>query len=147
VRRTVAEVRLPAVADRRVWLLWTAAALAAVPAAGVLYRYNPLQVNFYPRCFFFVLTGIYCPGCGALRAGHALLHGHLLTALDYNALLVVSVPFLAWAVAAQAIQALTGRRIPTYQLSGREARAILWLFIAFTVLRNIPIYPLNVLAP
>jgi hypothetical protein len=132
------------VSARSAWLLATSAAVASVP---VLYRFNPLEVHFYPRCPLYVLTGIYCPGCGALRAGHALLHGHLLTALDYNALLVVAAPFLAWALAAQAVHALTGRRIPTHQLSGVESRAIMWLFIAFMVLRNLPIYPLSVLAP
>jgi hypothetical protein len=113
----------------------------------VLYRFNPLEVHFYPRCPLYVLTGIYCPGCGALRAGHALLHGHLLTALDYNALLVACAPFLAYALAARAILALTGRRLPTYDLSGRESKAILWLFIAFMLLRNVPLYPLSLLAP
>jgi hypothetical protein len=113
----------------------------------VLYRFNPLEVHFYPRCPLFVMTGIYCPGCGALRAGHALLHGHLLTALDYNALLVLAAPFLAYALAAQAIPALTGRRIPVRTLSGREAKAVMWVFVAFMLLRNLPLYPLSVLAP
>jgi len=132
------------VSARSAWLLATSAVVASVP---VLYRFNPLEVHFYPRCPLFVMTGIYCPGCGALRAGHALLHGHLLTALDYNALLVVAAPFLAWALAAQAVQALTGRSIPIHRLSGAQSKAIMWLFIAFMVLRNLPLYPLSVLAP
>ena len=138
------ELRDFRVTARSAWLLATSAAVAAVP---VLYRFNPLEVHFYPRCPLFVMTGIYCPGCGALRAGHALLHGHLLTALDYNALLVLAAPFLAYALAAQAIPALTGRRIPVRTLSGREARAVMWVFIAFMLLRNLPLYPLSVLAP
>lgn len=132
------------VTARSAWLLATGAAVASVP---VLYRFNPLQVHFYPRCPLYVMTGIYCPGCGALRAGHALLHGHVLTALDYNALLVVAAPFLAWALAAQAIHAVTGRRIPTYRLSGMESKAIMWVFISFMLLRNIPVFPLSWLAP
>jgi Protein of unknown function (DUF2752) len=132
------------VTARSAWLLATSAAVAAVP---VLYRFNPLEVHFYPRCPLYVLTGIYCPGCGALRAGHALLHGRFLTALDYNALLVVAAPFLAWALAAEAVHALTGRRLPTHQLTGAQSRAVMWLFIAFMVLRNLPLYPLSVLAP
>jgi len=129
--------------------LWAAAAIAAAaPAALVLYRYNPLAVSFYPRCILFVATGIYCPGCGALRAAHALLHGRILTALDYNGLFVVALPFLAWAIAAQGLEAIAGRPVlPTVQLSGRMARGILWLFIVFTVLRNIPVYPFSILAP
>jgi len=132
------------VTARSAWLLATSAAVASVP---VLYRFDPLQVHFYPRCPLYVMTGIYCPGCGALHAGHALLHGHFLTALDYNALLVLAAPFLAWALAAQAVEALTGRRIPTYRLSGAESKAIMWLFIAFMLPRNLPFYPLSVLAP
>lgn len=126
---------------------WLLAASAAGASVAVLYRYNPLQVHFYPRCPLYVLTGIYCPGCGALRAGHALLHGHLLTALDYNALFVVAIPFLAYALAAQGIEAVTGHRLPVYRLSGVQARAILWTLLAFTLLRNLPIHPLSVLAP
>ena len=132
------------VTARSAWLVATSAAVASVP---VLYRYNPLQVHFYPRCPLYAVTGIYCPGCGARRAGHALLHGHFLTALDYNALLVVAAPFLAWALAAQAVQALTGRRLPVHHLTGGQSKAIMWLFIAFMVLRNLPLFPLSVLAP
>ena len=127
--------------------LWTLAAAGSAAAATVLYRFDPLQTGFYPKCLLFTLTGIYCPGCGALRATHALLHGHVLTALDFNPLWVVVLPFLAYAVAAQAVEAVSGRRLPTYRLSGREAKAVFWAFVAFTVLRNVPLFPLSVLAP
>jgi hypothetical protein len=140
-------LRATAVAARPYWAL-AAATLVAAPAAAVLYRYNPLAVNFYPRCPLFVITGIYCPGCGALRAMHALLHGRIVTALDYNALFVVALPFLLYAISAQVSQALAGRPVlPTRQLTGRQARAIFWVFMIFTLLRNLPIYPFNVLAP
>jgi hypothetical protein len=138
------QLRGTRVTARSAWLL---AAPAAVASVAVLYRFNPLQVHFYPRCPLFVMTGIFCPGCGALRAGHALLHGHFLTALDYNALLVLAAPFLAWALAAQGFQAVTGRSLPTYRLSGMQAKAVMWVFIAFMLFRNIPVYPLSVLAP
>jgi Protein of unknown function (DUF2752) len=150
VPETAAEVRVQTAAapGRPLWMLWAGATAAAAPAVAVRYRYNPLAVDFYPRCVLYLATGVYCPGCGALRAAHALLHGRILTALDYNALFVVALPFLAWAAAAQVMQAWTGRPVlPTVALSGRTARAILWVFIVFTVLRNIPVYPLNVLAP
>ena len=127
--------------------LCAVAAAASAAAATVLYRYNPLEVGFYPKCILFTLTGIYCPGCGALRASHALLHGHVLTALDYNPLFVVLLPFVAYALAGMALQALTGRRLPTYTLSGRQAKAVFWVVVAFMVLRNLPVYPLSVLAP
>lgn len=140
-------MRAAAVSARPYWAL-AAATLVAAPAAAVLYRYNPLAVDFYPRCLLYVATGIYCPGCGVLRAMHALLHGRILTALDYNALFVVALPFLLYAISAQVLQAVTGRPVlPTRQLTGRQARAIFWVFMVFTLLRNLPIYPFNVLAP
>ena len=126
---------------------WVAAGAGVAAAVPVLYRFNPMQVHFYPRCPLYVMTGIYCPGCGALRAGHALLHGHLLTALDYNVLFVAALPFLAYALLAQGVQAVTGRRLPAYRLSGGETKAILWALLLFMLLRNLAVYPLSVLAP
>ena len=38
---------------------------------------------------FHAMTGLWCPGCGGLRAVHDLTHGHLVTALHENALVVL----------------------------------------------------------
>ena len=135
-------------ARRPAGALWLLAGAAALPAAAVLYRFPPLAVGWYPRCPFFLLTGIYCPGCGALRAGHALLHGHFVEALGFNALLVLAAPFLAYVLASHALEAVTGeRRLPRPYLPGRVTQAILWTFVVFTVLRNLPVHPFTVLAP
>ncbi|HET7231331.1 MAG TPA: DUF2752 domain-containing protein [Longimicrobium sp.] len=127
-------------------LLLAGAGLAALLV--VLYLYNPLQVGFYPRCPLYLLTGIYCPGCGALRATHALLHGHVITALGYNAFYVLTVPFLAYSMAGHAARWMMGRAIlPTVRISPRQAKALLFAMLAFSVLRNVPVYPFNLLAP
>src|SRR5690348_15182815 len=76
------------------FLLW------AVPgvfgAAIFLFWFDPSQSALYPLCYFHRLTGLWCPGCGSLRALHQLLHGNLSAALHYNALLVLSLPLIAW---------------------------------------------------
>ncbi|HYJ78947.1 MAG TPA: DUF2752 domain-containing protein [Longimicrobiaceae bacterium] len=129
-------------------LLWPLAGAAGAAAAAVLYRFDPLQVGWYPRCVLFVVTGIYCPGCGALRAGHSLLHGHFLDALGYNPLLVLAAPILAYVLASRGAEAATGRRrLPRPPLSGRMARAIMWTFLLFAVLRNLPGAPFDLLRP
>src|SRR5215203_7501654 len=68
-----------------------AAALACVAAMSALgftvWFFNPTTAGFFPVCPFYSMTGLACPGCGMTRGLHALLHGDVLTALDYNLLL------------------------------------------------------------
>ena len=59
---------------------------------------DPNQPGHFPLCPFKEITGLDCPGCGGLRAVHALTHGDLGTALDQN--LLVTVLVLPLAVAA-----------------------------------------------
>src|SRR2546423_1716517 len=70
--------------------------LVMVCAAIGLFLFNPAQSGYYPLCLFHQSTGMLCPGCGSLRAMHQLLHGHVLAAMHYNALLVLSVPPGVW---------------------------------------------------
>jgi hypothetical protein len=70
--------------------------LLAGVAGIVLFCFDPRQYHFYPVCFFHQTTGLLCPGCGALRGLHQLLHGHLAAAFRFNPMLVVSLPFLLW---------------------------------------------------
>lgn len=71
-------------------------AVAAVVVAGVVIysTFDPSASRWFPRCPFLMLTGLKCPGCGTQRAIHALLHGDVLSALHFNALLPVSIPLL-----------------------------------------------------
>ncbi len=59
-------------------------------AAGVLFVFPPERYGFYPRCPVYETFGLLCPGCGATRAAAALLHGHVLDALHWNALFVAA---------------------------------------------------------
>ena len=112
----------------------------AVIAAGlVLFWFDPAQYRLYPFCFFHEFTGLNCPGCGGTRALHQLLHGNVTAALHLNALVVVSLPLLAW----------LGVRFTVGQFHRRPAGRFfspnwLWLFLAlavvFSVLRNLPAF-------
>ena len=72
--------------------------LAALLVIGaVYYALDPSASGLFPRCVFLSMTGYKCPGCGSQRAIHALLHGDVLGAFKYNALLLVaSIFFYAW---------------------------------------------------
>ena len=82
---------------------WFALLLPLAAALPVLFLFNPSKYSFYPRCMLYVTTGIYCPGCGALRATHQLVHGHILAAMRCNLMLVLAVPFVAYFLLQQII--------------------------------------------
>jgi hypothetical protein len=125
---------------------WSKAARPAVlgvfgllAAAGglVLFCFDPRQYHCYPVCFFHQTTGLLCPGCGALRGLHQLLHGHLAAAFRFNPMLVVSLPFLFWFGARYALQKKEN------QPASLALRPVwLWLtlgaVLVVSVLRNLP---------
>jgi hypothetical protein len=120
----------------------------ALPAALVfVYAVSPEESDLFPKCFMYLFTGLHCPGCGATRAVHALLHGQWEQAVAYNALFVVSLPFLGWygikmaAAMALGIPFRTGRFFTLL--------IVTWLSLAgvFGVVRNLPVEPFTFLAP
>jgi hypothetical protein len=127
--------------------MWTR--LLPLLAAGValLWWLDPAQMPL-PLCGLHALTGLYCPGCGATRATHALLHGHLMEALHDNALWVLSLPLALYAGLSEWRWQTAGRPLwgdPSHRpslIAIVGAAALL-----FFVLRNVPVYPLVLLAP
>lgn len=117
--------------------LYVFAGLAAASAVAYLYmKFDPAESVMFPRCIFHELTGLSCPGCGSQRAIHALLNLDLRGALGSNALLVLSLPFMALLVFAW----LMRRRFPAlYDRLGR--RAVIWTVFAvimfWWILRNV----------
>ena len=130
--------QIPAVA--RVALVGLGAAAATVTLTLV----DPNQPGHYPACPTFALTGLYCPGCGALRAVHDLAVGDLVGAWAMNPLVVVAVPYLIWAWAAWARRVVTGKP-RSFLAPGWVPMMIGIGIVAFAALRNVP--GLEVLAP
>lgn len=89
-------------------------------------------------CPFHAVTGLYCPGCGAMRAVVALSQLQFYQALRYNALLVAALPVLAVLGVQEIIAYLRGK--PTKQGRGTIVLIIIFavLTVAFTILRNLP---------
>lgn len=119
-------------------------AFAAVSGAAFLFFFDPTKNNFYPICQFHLLTGLYCPGCGATRATYQLLHGNLMVALHDNVLYVASLAALAirgvWFLKRRHYHQPVGHFVPP---------TALWVFLGlalvFVVLRNLPAF--SFLAP
>jgi hypothetical protein len=124
-------------------------ATAAVAAAGLLVvaLVDPNEPGHYPVCPFRALTGLDCPGCGGLRAVHALLQGDVVRAADHNVLLLLVAPFLVlawvrWArdpgrQGAATTPAVTAPRSP---LVTTAVWAVPVAVIAFWVARNLPTF-------
>jgi hypothetical protein len=111
---------------------------AALAAGAVLFAIDPNEPGHYPTCPFLATTGLYCPGCGALRAVHDLLHGDLAGALDRNPLTVIAVPYLtvAWFTW---LGRSTGHHAPrSTTLPPWTIWTLLALVLAFGALRNLP---------
>jgi hypothetical protein len=98
--------------------------------------HNPTAIM--PGCPTKFLTHLDCPGCGGLRATHALLHGDLRLALRDNAFLVVLSPVILWLLTRAAQGYVTDQ--PT-RVSSRLAGSILAVAVAWAVVRNLPNFP------
>ncbi len=113
----------------------------------VIYKnFNPLHFLF-PRCPVNMLTGLYCPGCGSQRSLHAIFNFDIQEAFSHNILVTVFV--FAFIIDVIFMIFKIEKYRPSYFLKYNKyaSRIILYLFIIFTVLRNIPFYPFTILAP
>lgn len=126
----------------------TAGILLLSAAATILLRaLDPATSAIFPPCPFLYLTGLYCPGCGSLRAIHQLLHGNFHAAWAMNPLSVLLFPFLAYGLVCEASFYLRGQRLPQLTLSGTWIRALCAVILLFGIARNLPFRPFDLLAP
>jgi hypothetical protein len=112
-----------------------------------LFFFDPSQSDFYPPCPFHAITGLYCPGCGSLRAIHQLLCGNPVAAFGLNPLMVLSLPFLGYAFICYVVVLLGKPVLRSAYLPAIWIWVILLIIVLFCVLRNIPLYPFTFLAP
>lgn len=103
---------------------------ALVAAGGVfllsmLLFFDPSTSALFPPCPTNALTSLYCPGCGTLRALHALLRGDLREAFSQNALAVLFLPILPVAYF-----------FPGFFRKPAVPAIILAIFIVYAILRN-----------
>lgn len=127
-------------------MLAAAGVAAASLAIFVVAYFNPVTAGFFPQCPFRQLTGLNCPGCGLTRGFHALFHGDILSALHFNALLPFYALLLGYLFLSLLLVAARGHGLPLKTLSPAALYGFLALSVIFTVVRNLPFYPFNLLA-
>lgn len=112
-------------------------AVAVLMLLGIIYyALDPSQSGVFPRCTFLSFTGYKCPGCGSQRAIHALLHGDVAAAFKFNALLLISIPWIGLCLFAEGVR----QRYPRFY-DRVNAPLLIWLYLAMVLvwwlLRNI----------
>jgi Protein of unknown function (DUF2752) len=120
-----------------------ATAAGLLLATGYVGVVDPNQHGHYPTCPFLALTGLYCPGCGTLRAVHALAHLDLTGAASKNVLFLAMLPVMAALWLGWLRRSVTGRSrwvAPPWTIY-----LLFAVILAFGVLRNLP--GLEILAP
>src|SRR4051794_10476989 len=115
--------------------------LGVAPPVALLAVVDPNHPGHYPVCPVKALTGLDCPGCGSLRAVHALSHGDVLGALDHNGLFVVFLPVMVLS----AVLWARSRPQPAWLSARYTGWAVFAVVIGWAVVRNLPFTPLMAL--
>lgn len=124
---------------------WTAGLLIAAIAGAALHEAGVIPDSMMPRCLFHEVTGLHCPGCGSGRAIEALLRGHIVAACGKNVLAMFLLPLVLYELLRRA--AARWLRLPDFFSRPWFGWSVFWVTVIFGIARNIPVYPLNLLAP
>ena len=128
--------------------LGAATAVIAMGTAGVVgFLFDPVKSNFFPVCPLYSLTGLACPGCGLTRGFHALFHGDVITALDFNLLLPIWAVIIGYVFISLVLLAVRSRGLPMWPSYPKFLWGFMIVLVGFGVLRNIPVWPLTILFP
>lgn len=125
-------------------------AFAAVLSVALLYFFVDARNanNILPKCIFYSVTGFYCPGCGSQRALSAIVHGNIISAVHYNFLMVLCLPLVFYSAVVFVLNVFRKKQIvQKIFYSTTFVRIFFVAVIVFWVIRNIPVYPFNLLAP
>lgn len=99
---------------------------------------KPGSTAWIPECPFHALTGLYCAGCGTLRALHCLLTGDIGSTVRCNALLLPALVLLLAGIAGDLASPGGG----LFRAGSRSSMIIgacfLVVSVVFSILRNLP---------
>jgi len=119
----------------------------ATAGAMLLRLFDPAHSLIFPPCPLRYFTGLYCPGCGSLRAMHALLHGDLRQAFAMNSLTVILLPFIGYGLVTEIYRHLWECPLVERRLPANWIWSLFAVIVLFGIARNLPFHPFDLLAP
>ena len=121
---------------------WGVISIIVVTAIIIYKKFNPSNVNYFPKCPFLSLTGLKCPGCGSQRAIHSILNLDIYAALKHNFLLVPAIPYIVLGAYFDMLNAPTIKQVKLRKrLFGTKAiMIILIIIVVFWIYRNIILF-------
>ena len=126
-------------------LIWS---IVSVLLLAVYLMYDPALYSLFPRCPFWMCTGLYCPGCGSQRALHQICTGHFIRAADNNLLAVLYSPLIvAWYISFFREQSSFHLKLVQLVNNRSFVYATLGIVILFCIIRNTNTYLGHQLAP
>ena len=128
-------------------VLSAAGALAFGAGMFTVAYFNPVSAGFFPQCPLYQATGFACPGCGLTRGFHALFHGDILGALDYNALIPFYSFFFGYLLLSMIFTVVRGHGLSWKIFKPKLMYGFMVLIFVFAIIRNLPYYPFNLLYP
>jgi uncharacterized protein DUF2752 len=107
-------------------------------ATLALHLRDPHEQGSWGFCPFQALTGLYCPGCGGLRAVNDLTDGHVGAALSSNLVVTLAIPLAVAALGIWTLDRWAGRTRQVPWSRWQRGTVVLVAALAvFTVVRNL----------
>ena len=106
---------------------------------GIYYFYtnDPSSGDaIFVACVSKTVIGLDCPGCGAQRAFHELLHGNLIKAAQLNLLIYFFTPLFLFIFFKVTLKPFN-INLPEIIISSKWLISLLVLIIFFTIIRNL----------
>ena len=113
----------------------------------VVYIYHPSTPVKMISSPFRQITGLYCPGCGTIRALTQLLQGNILKAISHNIFAVLFSPLLIWVILSNLSIVVRGKPLAKFELPSKYIWILLGTLIIFAIGRNIPLPQLDFIRP